>query len=162
MCKYEMDQMSIVENTEQTSFCPPTDRRTDGQGETSITRCWKPVAVLVIGMMLMWYHSNETQQLLQVKYDLQGLISQYLFCGIFRTSHKTVLTCNRKRIHRIKKINSLQLIWRLGISRFRHMRTSSNGNIFHLTGPLCGEFTGEFPSQRPVAQSFDVFFDLHT
>ena len=40
--------------------------------------------------------------------------------------------------------------------------TSSNGNIFHITGPLCGEFTGicEFPSQRPVAQSFDVFFDL--
>ena len=28
--------------------------------------------------------------------------------------------------------------------------------------PLCGEFTGpsEFPAQRPVARSFDVFFDL--
>ena len=42
------------------------------------------------------------------------------------------------------------------------MMTSSNGNIFRVTGPLCGEFTspGEFPSQRPVARSFDVFFDL--
>ena len=40
------------------------------------------------------------------------------------------------------------------------MMTSSNGNIFHVTGPLCGEFTGEFPSQRPVTRSFDVFFDL--
>ena len=42
------------------------------------------------------------------------------------------------------------------------MMTSSNGNIFHVTGPLCGEFagTGEFPSQRPVMRSFDVFFDL--
>ena len=29
--------------------------------------------------------------------------------------------------------------------------------IFHVTGPLCGEFTGEFPSQRPVMWSFDVF-----
>ena len=36
MCKYEMDSMSIVENTERTRFCPQTDRRTDGQGDTSI------------------------------------------------------------------------------------------------------------------------------
>ena len=42
------------------------------------------------------------------------------------------------------------------------MMTSSNGNIFRETGPLCGEFTGpgEFPAQRPVTRSFDVFFDL--
>ena len=40
--------------------------------------------------------------------------------------------------------------------------TSSNGNIFRVTGPLCGEFTGpgEFPAQRPVTRSFDVCFDL--
>ena len=43
-----------------------------------------------------------------------------------------------------------------------HMMTSSNGKIFCVTGPLCGEFTGpgEFPAQRPVTRSFDVFFDL--
>ena len=42
------------------------------------------------------------------------------------------------------------------------MITSSNGNIFRVTGTLCGEFTGpgEFPTQRPVTRSFDVFFDL--
>ena len=42
------------------------------------------------------------------------------------------------------------------------MMTSSNGNIFHVTGPLWGNspVTGEFPSQWPVTQSFDVFFDL--
>ena len=42
------------------------------------------------------------------------------------------------------------------------MTTSSNGNIFRVTGVLCGEFTGpgEFPTQRPVTRSFDVFFDL--
>ena len=28
MCKYEMDPMSIVEDTERTRFCPQTDRRT--------------------------------------------------------------------------------------------------------------------------------------
>ena len=41
--------------------------------------------------------------------------------------------------------------------------TSSNGTIFRVTGPLCGEFLpvfGEFPAQRPVTRSFDVFFDL--
>ena len=49
--------------------------------------------------------------------------------------------------------------------------TSSNGNIFRITGHLCGEFPGpqwagnspvpsEFPAQRPVTRSFDVFFDL--
>ena len=42
------------------------------------------------------------------------------------------------------------------------MMASSNGNIFRITGPLCGEFTGpgEFPTQRPVTRSFDVFFEL--
>ena len=42
------------------------------------------------------------------------------------------------------------------------MMTSSNGKIFRVTDPLCGEFTGpgEFPAQRPVTRSFDVFFDL--
>ena len=42
------------------------------------------------------------------------------------------------------------------------MMTSSNGNIFRVTGPLCGEFAGpgEFLTQRPVTRSFDVFFDL--
>ena len=54
------------------------------------------------------------------------------------------------------------------------MMTSSNGNIFRVTGPLCGEFTCHqwIPntkasdtelwcfSQRPVTQSFHFFFDL--
>ena len=42
------------------------------------------------------------------------------------------------------------------------MMTSSNGKIFRvITGSLCREFTGrgEFTTQRPVTQSFDVFFD---
>ena len=42
------------------------------------------------------------------------------------------------------------------------MMTSSDRNIFRVTGPLCGEFTGpsEFPTQKPETRSFDVFFDL--
>ena len=49
------------------------------------------------------------------------------------------------------------------------MMASSNGNIFRVAGHLYGEFTGhpwipcvigQFPSQRPVMRSFDIFFDL--
>ena len=42
------------------------------------------------------------------------------------------------------------------------MMTSSNGNIFGVTAPLCGNspVTGEFPTQKPVTWSFGVFFDL--
>ena len=41
------------------------------------------------------------------------------------------------------------------ISAFCHafMMTSSNRNIFRVTGPLWGETTGGFPSQRPVTEN---------
>ena len=42
------------------------------------------------------------------------------------------------------------------------MMTSSNGNISALLDLCAGNsaVAGEFPSQRPVTRSFDVFFDL--
>ena len=45
---------------------------------------------------------------------------------------------------------------------FTAMMTPSNGNIFRITGPLCGKppVPGEFPSQRTMTRNFDVFFDL--
>ena len=42
-----------------------------------------------------------------------------------------------------------------------NMMTSSNGNIFRVTGQLCGEFNGEFLAQRTVTRSFDIFIVLH-
>ena len=42
------------------------------------------------------------------------------------------------------------------IKRDHCMMTSSNRHIFRVTGPLCGEFIVEFPSQRSVTWSFDV------
>ena len=33
------------------------------------------------------------------------------------------------------------ILWRI-LATYRHMMTSSNGNIFHVIGHLCGEFTG--------------------
>ena len=42
------------------------------------------------------------------------------------------------------------------------MMTSSNGNIFRVIGYCAGysPASGEFPAQRPVMRSFDVFCDL--
>ena len=42
----------------------------------------------------------------------------------------------------------------------KFMMTSSNGDVFRVTGYLCGKITGEFPAQRPVTRRFGVFFDL--
>ena len=48
------------------------------------------------------------------------------------------------------------------VSLMDNMMTSLSENTFRVTGLLCGNspVTGEFPSQRPVTRSFDVFFDL--
>ena len=57
-------------------------------------------------------------------------------------------------------VSSAELSLSFSVSHI--VMTSSNGNIFRVTGPLCGNspVTGEFPSQKPVTRSFDVFFDL--
>ena len=58
-------------------------------------------------------------------------------------------------------VNSLRPIGLyLDLSRvYASMMTSSNENIFRVTGLCAGNspVTGEFPSQRPVTRSFDVF-----
>ena len=41
------------------------------------------------------------------------------------------------------------------------MMTSSNGNILLAICAGNSPVPGEFPAQRPVTRSFDVFFDLH-
>ena len=43
-----------------------------------------------------------------------------------------------------------------------YMMTSSDGNIFRVTGPLRGEITGHrwIPCSKAVTRSFDVSFDL--
>ena len=63
--------------------------------------------------------------------------------------------------HIIMQKNLELYYWNL-LERTKNMMTSSNGNIFRVTGPLCGELvTGEFLAQRPVTRSFDAFFHLH-
>ena len=47
------------------------------------------------------------------------------------------------------------------VSGNSHTMTSSNGNVYRVTGHLCGKFTvPRWIPRRPVTRSFDVFFDL--
>ena len=47
-------------------------------------------------------------------------------------------------------------------SKTTFMMTSSNGNIFHVTGPAVrnSPVTGEFPHKKASDAEFDIFFDL--
>ena len=64
-------------------------------------------------------------------------------------------------LHGSTRINLTCLIPWYNKAQQKHcMMTSSNGNIFPVTGPL-SPVPGEFPAQRPVTRSFDIFFDLH-
>ena len=47
-------------------------------------------------------------------------------------------------------------------TKIRDMMTSSNGNIFSVTGLLWEDFTGDrwIPLTKTVTRSFDGFFDL--
>ena len=54
-------------------------------------------------------------------------------------------------IQNIFKVKTLQVTRIRTVKKWRHsMMTSSNGNIYRVTDPLC-------PSQKPVPRSFDVF-----
>ena len=66
----------------------------------------------------------------------------------------------RKNWHQVSgQLRNIPVIMNKLLLYIAYMMTSSTGNIFRVTGPLCNS-PGEFPAQRPVTQSFDVFFDL--
>ena len=90
---------------------------------------------------------------------LQTFLPNFIICREIR------MGIDRNLIKGAKSLNSMHILRRL---RYKlsywlfvlSMMTSSNGNIFRVTGHLCGEFPGEFPTQRPVTRSFNVYFDL--
>ena len=89
----------------------------------------------------------------------QQLFEQHLENGKCRLKNSDLKTGNASTSsHRIL-VCCLTI---LNPSVFWVMMTSSNGNIYRVTGHLYGEFTGpgEFPTQRPVTLSFNVIFDL--
>ena len=52
---------------------------------------------------------------------------------------------NREWLFKIRKSVNLSIVkqqWAICFDAWQYMMTSSNGNIFRVTGHLCGEFTG--------------------
>ena len=70
---------------------------------------------------------------------------------VFQNTNRRPLT----RPHRQVKGRPLWVSWRNFV-----MMTSSNGNIFCVTGPLCGEFTGHRGISLTKASDAELFFDL--
>ena len=125
------------------------------------------------------WHSNEVQNLYKILEWCCTLISErwwlcHLWPGWDWLTHDlfgnaSSIACDRRGyplldVRRILDTNeNIRPRERdVGTEAIVIMMTSSNRNIFRVTGPLCGEFTGpdEYPTQRPVTRSFDVFFDL--
>ena len=134
MCKYEMDPTSIVEDTEQTPFCLQTDRRTDGRTD-----------------------GRKDGKTDKVK-PLYPLFNFVEAGGIMSTAKQNTIKPCTYAVE--QTVNASFLAYTAPTSFF--MMTPSKRNIFRFTGPLCGEFTGHWwiPPQRPVTQSFAVFFYL--
>ena len=57
MCKYEMDPMSFVEDTERTRFCPQTDRRMDGRTDKVIP-VYPPINFVEAGGIITKRHNT--------------------------------------------------------------------------------------------------------
>ena len=86
---------------------------------------------------------------------IQENVSENIICG--RCVNRWSVDSPRQALVTWKAFHVMVLPWKLPL----HMMTSSNGNIFLLA--ICAgnsPVPGEFPAQRPVTQSFDVFFDL--
>ena len=66
-----------------------------------------------------------------------------------------VLTPNSRPVLNRNSVD--QVLWRVDIRD--SMMTSSDGNIFRVTGHLCGEFTGPGALMFPSKQSWGWWFD---
>ena len=84
-----------------------------------------------------------------------GEICVYSCC---KQNMQYIMTYWRNRFIRYLKLYSWYVFIDIFIIASLAMMMSSNGNVFRVTGHLCGEFIG--PAQRPVTRSFDVFIDL--
>ena len=75
-------------------------------------------------------------------------ISTILFCSLLHHLHLLLLLLLFADI--FVSTNQIRLWWKIHLScisqamaEIQFMMTSSNRNIFRVTGPLCGEFTGD-------------------
>ena len=91
----------------------------------------------------------------RTRFMYSNFITPVIRCHFTGSYYK--LTKQRSHILCLNKLVSKMLT-----NYMYYMMTSPNGNISALLALCAGNspVTGEFPSQRPVTRSFDVFFDL--
>ena len=100
--------------------------------------------------------------LLLLRMMFYGSMFFFKYCYDTRYQLKGVCSNHKICVHVLVITSSLVLCSSDHVTSAHHMITSSNGNIFRVTGPLCGEVTGLrwIPPQRPATQSSNAFFDL--
>ena len=81
----------------------------------------------------------------------------YFECDIWRGKRKQHWRNKTEHSHWMSQYDGIPLYF---TSHCEAMMTSSNGNISRVIGHAGNSpVTGEFPTQRPVTRSFDIFFD---
>ena len=144
------------------AMCPHSGSPNKHHGDVMIS----VMASQITGITIVYQHFSADQ----IKHRCSALLP--FVRGIHRwpgnSPHKKTSIAKNVDDVMMKRKKILPLEWKWcicppqSVSYLGIMMTSSNGNIFRVTGLLCGEFTGpgEFLAQRPVTRSFDVFFDL--
>ena len=90
--------------------------------------------------------------ILRLHYSYDPHEAVLLHILIFVKQNQVILS-DYHRFNAIQQSHKDVIIW-----KDFPMMTLSNGNIFRVTGPLCGHRW--IPAQRPVTRSFDVFFHI--
>ena len=127
-----------------------------------------------------WYHEWKLRMFARNQYWFFALWCRLLVVSLSRETQKPrVIGIGKKQMYDIMLIFFLSLVSTVYVFQFilyhlslvsytmtrtidytprnlHTMMTSSNGNIFRVTGHLCGELS----AQRQVTRSLDVFFDL--
>ena len=137
----------------------PTCNSGDRQGVESILthRYWQVA-------MQLFINKGRVDECWEIDLSIRSTISRELIQGtralrIVKFHYLTamrlfVLYRNSRDLTARLTLKCCEFLW--------NMMTSSNGNIFRVTGSLCGEFTGHrwISPTKPVTRRFDVFFDL--
>ena len=82
-------------------------------------------------------------------------VQRYVWCDTYDYS-ASIMSCGQLQV-------SMMVVWHQDICNHhddlgRSMMTSSNGNIFRVTGHLCGEFTGTRWILRTKASDAELWF----
>ena len=97
-----------------------------------------------------WWYAHISWDILQTRNTPRGRIydeniyhsvTQYAICIVYTLGISSPANCVWRLLSLCAKSRRLELLSRLHCKSIK-MMTSSNGNIFRVTGLFCGEFTG--------------------